>query len=69
MRKLGPEGFGELSYYLATALLGIFIGLSQEGAVARYFYFYGKRALNSVVKAGYIYNIFISVILLFFVGS
>lgn len=66
-RKLGPEGFGELSYYLTwLALLGIFIGLSQEGAVARYFYFYGKRALNSVVKAGYIYNIFISVILLFF---
>ncbi|BDE25939.1 hypothetical protein OCUAc20_44390 [Acinetobacter baumannii] len=31
-RKLGPEGFGELSYYLTMlSLFGIFIGLSQEG--------------------------------------
>ena len=64
-RKLGPEGFGELSYYLTwLALFGIFIGLSQEGAVTRYFYFYGKKALNTVVTAGYLYNIFISAILL-----
>lgn len=64
-RKLGPEGFGELSYYLTwLALFGIFIGLSQEGAVTRYFYFYGKKALNTVVTAGYLYNIVISVLLL-----
>ena len=64
-RKLGPEGFGELSYYLTwLALFGIFIGLSQEGAVTRYFYFYGKKGLNTVVTAGYLYNIFISAILL-----
>ena len=64
-RKLGPEGFGELSYYLTwLALFGIFIGLSQEGAVTRYFYFYGKKALNTVVTAGYLYNIVISLILL-----
>ena len=30
-RKLGPDGFGELSYYLTwLALFAIFIGLSQE---------------------------------------
>ncbi|WP_270428623.1 oligosaccharide flippase family protein [Acinetobacter johnsonii] len=64
-RKLGPDGFGELSYYLTwLALFGIFVGLSQEGAVTRYFYFYGKKALNTVVKAGYLYNIFISFVLL-----
>lgn len=64
-RKLGTAGFGELSYYLTwLALFGIFVGLSQEGAVTRYYYFYGKKALNNVVKAGYIYNIFISVVLL-----
>lgn len=64
-RKLGPEGFGELSYYLTwLALFGIFIGLSQDGAVTRYFYFYGKKALNTVVTAGYLYNIVISAILL-----
>ncbi len=64
-RKLGPEGFGELSYYLTMlSLFGIFIGLSQEGAVTRYFYFYGKKALNTVVKAGYLFNITISILLL-----
>ena len=64
-RKLGPDGFGELSYYLTwLALFGIFVGLSQEGAVTRYYYFYGKKALNTVVKAGYLYNIFISILLL-----
>lgn len=64
-RKLGPEGFGELSYYLTwMALFGIFVGLSQEGAIARYFYFYGTKALNTVIKAGYLYNVVISIILL-----
>lgn len=64
-RKLGPEGFGELSYYLTMlALFGIFVGLSQDGAVTRYFYFYGKKALNTVVKAGYLFNILISGLLL-----
>ncbi|NUF13580.1 oligosaccharide flippase family protein [Acinetobacter oleivorans] len=65
-RKLGPDGFGELSYYLTMlSLFGIFVGLSQDGAVTRYFYFYGKKALNTVVKAGYLFNIAISFILLF----
>ncbi|MDY4279996.1 MAG: oligosaccharide flippase family protein [[Pasteurella] mairii] len=57
-RKLGVEGFGELSYYQTfLALFGIFIGLSQDGAVARYFYRYGKRSLNLVVSTGYIYTV------------
>ncbi|WP_448761680.1 flippase [Acinetobacter tandoii] len=64
-RKLGPDGFGELSYYLTMlALFGIFVGLSQDGAVTRYFYFYGKKALNTVVKAGYLFNMLISGLLL-----
>ncbi|XZT79796.1 oligosaccharide flippase family protein [Acinetobacter baumannii] len=64
-RKLGPDGFGELSYYLTMlSLFGIFVGLSQDGAVTRYFYFYGKKALNTIVKAGYLFNIAISFILL-----
>lgn len=57
-RKLGVEGFGELSYYQTfLALFVIFIGLSQEGAVARYFYRYGKRSLHLVVTTGYAYTI------------
>lgn len=36
------------------ALFGIFIGLSQEGAVTRYFYFYGRKGLNTVVTGLFI---------------
>ena len=64
-RKLGASGFGELSYYLTIlALLGIFIGLSQEGAVTRYFYFYGNKAIDLIVRAGYLYNILFSIVCL-----
>ena len=64
-RKLGAEGFGELSYYLTIlALLGICIGLSQEGAVTRYFYFYGNKAIDLIVRAGYLYNILFSTVCL-----
>ncbi|QLB16744.1 Lsg locus protein 1 [Mannheimia varigena] len=57
-RKLGVEGYGELSYYQTfSALFVIFIGLSQDGAIARYFYFYGKRSLNLVLKTGYLYTV------------
>lgn len=64
-RKLGAEGFGELSYYLTIlALLSIFIGLSQEGAVTRYFYFYGKKSVDLIVRSGYLYNILFSILCL-----
>lgn len=64
-RKLGVEGFGELSYYLTIlALLSIFIGLSQDGAVTRYFYFYGSKSLDLIIRAGYLYNIIFSSICL-----
>ncbi|MDH2924238.1 O-antigen/teichoic acid export membrane protein [Nicoletella semolina] len=64
--KLGVEGFGELAYYQTfLALCFIIVSLSQEGAVARYFYFYGKRAVNLIVATGYIYTLVLgSVILL-----
>lgn len=66
-RKLGLEGFGELSYYqIFLSLFVIIIGLSQDSAVARYFYAYGRRSLNLVVNTGYLYSISIgSVIILF----
>ena len=64
-RKLGTEGFGELSFYLTMlSLFGIVIGMSQEGAVTRYFYFYGQRGLGHIIKAGYLYNLVLSLALL-----
>lgn len=57
-RKLGVEGYGELSYYQTyLTLFVIFIGLSQDGAVTRYFYVYGRNSLNLMVITGYIYTI------------
>lgn len=68
-RKLGVEGFGELSYYQTIlALLGIFLTLGQDGAVSRYFYFYGKRTLNLVVMSGYTYTLIIGCIILAICG-
>lgn len=65
-RRLGVDGFGELSYYQTfLALFGIVIGLSQEGAVARYFYFYGKRSMNLVLNVGYLYSTVVGLSILF----
>lgn len=64
-RKLGVDGFGELSYYQAfIAFFLIFLGLSQHGAIARYYYFYGKKAINMVVTSGYLINGFTAFVLI-----
>ncbi|MGQ0285786.1 oligosaccharide flippase family protein [Pasteurellaceae bacterium 22721_9_1] len=63
-RKLGVEGFGELSYFQTyISLFAIVLGLSQDGAIARYFYFYGKRSLDLVLKTGYSYTITLGIFL------
>lgn len=55
-RKLGVVGFGEMSYYQTIlSLLTLFLGLSQDGALTRYFYFYGKRNLHNLMRTGYGY--------------
>ncbi|MBM0660078.1 oligosaccharide flippase family protein [Capnocytophaga genosp. AHN8471] len=60
-RKLGVAGYGELSYYQTyTALFVILFGLAQEGSVTRYFYFYGKNALDLIVRTGYLYTVCIA---------
>ena len=44
-RKLGTEGFGELSFYLTMlSLFGIVIGMSQEGLSHDIFTFMGNVA-------------------------
>lgn len=64
-RQLGVAGFGELSYYQTLiVLLVIFIGLSQDGAITRYFYRYGKRSLGLVVLAGFFYSTIITLLFL-----
>lgn len=64
-RALGAEGFGELSYYMVwLALIAIVMNLSQDGAVARYYYFYGHRSIAMVVQAGYVMSMSMAAILL-----
>ncbi|ACX88771.1 flippase [Pectobacterium parmentieri] len=66
-RRLGIDGFGEMSYYQTIlAIFTIIIGLSQEGAVSRYFYFYGKRSINLIVTTGYVYTICMAFLMLCF---
>lgn len=64
-RALGTEGFGELSYYMVwLALISIGMSMSQEGAIARYYYFYGRRALPMVMWAGYLMSGVVALILM-----
>ncbi|MEY7679874.1 oligosaccharide flippase family protein, partial [Enterobacter cloacae] len=51
-RMLGSDGFGELSYYQIVIALGlIFIVFSQDGALVRYYYKYGRNGLGSILLA------------------
>ena len=64
---MGVDAYGELSYYQTYfTLFVIFVGLSQEGAVARYFYFYGKNSMNLIINAGYLYSITVATVILLF---
>jgi O-antigen/teichoic acid export membrane protein len=63
-RKLGAEGYGELSLYQAWISLGI-IGISyaQEAAIIRYAYFYGRRSIGILLGAGYFYSTLMTLVL------
>lgn len=63
-RKLGLDGFGELSYLqVVLAFCIVFVGLSQSGAISRYFYFYGKRSIGLIFVSGHIYSFLVTVII------
>ncbi|NLK66991.1 MAG: oligosaccharide flippase family protein [Campylobacteraceae bacterium] len=63
-RKLGADGYGVMSYYAAyLSLFIIFVGLCQDGAIARYYYFYGRRNLNNIVIVGYVYAFLVSLLI------
>lgn len=56
-RTLGPAGFGDLSLYqVLVSLIFIIVSLNHEGAIARYYFFYGKRAVGLVVASSFIYS-------------
>ena len=60
-RKFGAAGYGDLSYWQTLfALLVILFSLSQDGALTRYFYVYGRRNLPNIMLAGYGYTALVS---------
>lgn len=59
-RMLGPSGYGELTYYQVFILfIAIFVGMSQQAAITRYYYFYGKKSIGLIVSTGLIYSVLI----------
>lgn len=69
-RMLGSDGFGELSYYQIIIALGlIFIGFSQDGALIRYYYRYGKNGIGSLLLTSIIQStvVCVSVVLIVFI--
>lgn len=67
--KMGPEAYGELSYYSTiTALFGLVLAMGQGEAVSRHYYFYGKRSMNLIVRTGYAYTILLGILMLIFCG-
>ncbi|MCT8551980.1 oligosaccharide flippase family protein, partial [Glaesserella parasuis] len=64
-RTLGSEGYGEISIYqTAILLMVIFISLSQEGAISRYYFRYGKLSLGNLFLAGTLYNSIITFLII-----
>lgn len=62
-RVLGTAGFGELSYFMAvSSFVLIFISLSQNAALTRYYYVYGKNGLGNVLAAGGLYSMAVAVV-------
>lgn len=63
--KLGVVGFGEMSYYQTLlSFFMIFLGFSQDGAIARYYYFYGKRSISLIITTCYLYTCIMTIIFL-----
>ena len=60
-RTLGTEGFGYYSYYQVYLILGaVLMGMSQGGAITRYYYFYGNRTIGIPVISGAVISVAIS---------
>ncbi|MCJ8161550.1 oligosaccharide flippase family protein [Acinetobacter zhairhuonensis] len=66
-RIMGASDYGVVSYYQTVILLIlIFVSMSQEGAITRYYYKYGKKSLISIVNVCYLYNFLITFFLILF---
>lgn len=64
-RRMGVDDYGIVSYYQTIIVLFlIFIGLSQESAIARYYYKYGKRSLKFIIQSCIFYNFAITFLLI-----
>lgn len=63
-RNIGAEGFASLSYTQSLiAIFFVFINISQDVALSRYYYFYGKRGIIALQFTGFLLGCFFAVIL------
>lgn len=64
-RTLGVEGYGQIALYQTLILfIIIFLSISQEGAISRYYFRYGKSSLGNLVFLGYGYNLSLSLLMM-----
>lgn len=64
-RTLGIEGYGQIALYQTLILfIIIFLSISQEGAISRYYFRYGKSSLGNLVFLGYGYNLSLSLLMM-----
>ncbi|PWC09726.1 oligosaccharide flippase family protein [Brenneria corticis] len=67
--SLGVEDYGRLAYFqVIVALVIIIVGLSQDGAISRYFYNYGVRSVHIIIITGAGYSIVLSLLLISVLG-
>lgn len=64
-RELGTVGFGELSYYLVIYTFSlIFISISQDGALGRYFFRYGQKGIPSIMVTGFFFAFIVTLVII-----
>lgn len=65
--KVGVDGYGKLAVMQSyVVLVHVFVGLSQNAAVARYYFRYGYRGLRSLIFKSYVISLaFVSPVLLY----
>ncbi|MFJ5358500.1 oligosaccharide flippase family protein [Pectobacterium sp. CHL-2024] len=65
-KSLGAQGYGELAFYqVIVAVVSLFIGMSQDGAISRCYYHYGRRVVYYISITGISFSLIICSMLCF----
>ncbi|MCA5932533.1 MULTISPECIES: oligosaccharide flippase family protein [Pectobacterium] len=65
-KSLGAQGYGELAFYQSiVAVISLFVGMSQDGAISRCYYHYGRRVVYYISIVGILFSLFVFFALFF----